>query len=75
MGCSDCFKDKRKHGTWYDQVCDVCFLVDGDEMVKRVQYCRNCKAFVCEGCKGKYGKRFVAMIESGRKMLMERIKK
>lgn len=75
MGCRDCIKDTRQHASWSHGVCDVCRLLDNDVTEKRVQYCKNCKAHVCESCLGKYGRRFMAMIEEARRKLKASIKK
>jgi len=45
-------------------ICRVCELVDGDKTVKRVKYCEDCKAYLCEKCSNEsfpYPRRALAM--------------
>jgi hypothetical protein len=37
--------------------CDCCWLVDGDERMKPTSLCWFCNAWLCEACKGDWGKR------------------
>jgi len=35
----------------FEGVCDACVLIDGDHMPKFVQYCKICKAWLCDMCR------------------------
>ena len=44
-------------GDWYEQVCDVCRLLDGDLQMKFCFYCGACDAWICEDCQHDWGRR------------------
>jgi hypothetical protein len=44
-------------------VCDVCYLLDGDERLKPGSYCHRCNAFICELCAPQTFRRFHAMLK------------
>lgn len=51
-------------------VCDVCFLLDGDDSWKPVKYCSLCDSFLCDDCRGRYDLRAIAAVKRvGRKAL------
>lgn len=35
-------------------VCDVCYYGKGIDTKKQVSWCRRCKVFICQECKGNY---------------------
>ena len=41
--------------------CDVCYLLDGDERQKPVEWCERCQAWICDGCRPRTFRRFLAM--------------
>lgn len=38
-------------------VCDVCMLLDGDQRIKPVTWCRTCESWLCMGCVDNWGRR------------------
>lgn len=44
-----------------NHTCDVCRYVDGDNSAKQGFFCRNCNAFICNDCKDRKFRRFLAM--------------
>ena len=42
-------------------MCDVCFLVDGDQRQKVSYYCPKCDAWICENCIPRKVRRAYAM--------------
>jgi hypothetical protein len=40
--------------------CRVCELVDGDKADKPVQFCTLCGQWMCDNCRGHYGRRALA---------------
>lgn len=45
------------------QMCDVCFLLDGDERLKVGTFCKRCGKFICEDCAPKKMRRAMAMLK------------
>lgn len=46
-----------------DTICEVCFLVYGDESVKKSCYCSMCDAYICVKCENKVSTRIIASIK------------
>jgi len=51
-------------------ICDVCFLVDGDETTKPCSYCSFCDAWLCERCRPDLRRRALAAAIAGRDAVM-----
>ena len=58
MGCSSCGNDTPM----VKMPCKVCEIVHGDETIKLVTWCDDCKAYICGTCKKNIPARGLAML-------------
>lgn len=59
MACTTC-NDECK--TIIEYVCRVCELIDGDTSIKRVCFCNDCGAYICDDCRPNLTRRALAAI-------------
>lgn len=57
MACTNC-------GDKISGVCKVCELLDGDDKVKVVTYCKWCEVYICNACNGDLERRFKAFLKA-----------
>lgn len=48
---------------YYYKPCKVCYLLDGDDYIKRVTFCKVCNEYLCEPCERNLIRRGLAMIK------------
>ncbi len=48
MACTTCGIDSDQADVRH--ICRVCELVDGDKSIKKVQWCKVCKSYICLNC-------------------------
>lgn len=56
MGCTSC-------GSKINGVCKVCELLDGDEKVKQVKWCKICGQYICNSCNVDMDRRWTAFLK------------
>ena len=52
---------------WEWQICEVCYLLDGDNSTKPCYYCSDCQAWICQSDLSNWTRRARAMFERMRR--------
>ena len=60
MACTTCNEDNSDVRT----VCRVCELINGDTAIKRVKWCKECKAYICMPHRKDYFARGMAALKN-----------
>lgn len=71
MSCVNCGDEEK---TMVEMPCRVCTLLDNDESVKLVHWCKDCTAYICDPCRSDMIRRARAFVANKVEQVAEVVK-